>query len=288
MKLDGNYFENNCHFYLKDKMKKLDFNLSASTINSFFTCPWAFKQDKILKIKTTKIPNTILVLAQAFHKIIAEFYEQKKFKTYDLFQNWGKFFDLEVKVQKAEFLDGLAFSKASGFTFLKNWVAMAKENNWLHEAIGAELEFMQPYTNDKFEINFHGFMDLVIEIDGKVYIIDWKTGKHDEEKYKLQAITYSWALYKQFGLMEDKVRFVHPSKKMNTIIDVKVTDEDYYIVKDKVEKMFFAIENDKFDKIVNEKSQCKYCNWLECEHNVNKNLKEFIFLKKQKDEAEDC
>lgn len=256
-------------------MIKLDFNLSASTINYFFTCPWAFKQDKILKRPVIKIPNTILVTAQAFHKMLAEFYEQKHFRTYDLFRNWEKCFDVETKVQNAQHLQGLSYAKASGYTLIKNWVAMAKENNWLHEAIGAELEFMQPYSNNRFEINFHGFMDLVIEVDNKIYVLDWKTGKHDEEKYKLQALTYSWALYKQFNMVEECVRFIHPSKKMNTIINVKVKDEDYLIVKDKVEAIFNAIEKDDFKKNV-EKSHCKYCNWVDCEHNVNENLKQHI------------
>jgi len=251
-------------------LKTLDFNLSASTINYFCTCPWAFKQDKVLKRPTLKVPSAPLVLGQAFHKLLESFYEQKTFRVYDLFKNWEKFFDIEVKVQKAEKIE-LKYARGSGFTLIKNWVAMAKENDWMHESIGSELEFKQPYSNSRFLINVHGYMDLLIEVNGKIYILDWKTGKHSAEKYRLQAILYSWALAKQFDMIEDCVRFVHPSKKENRIVDVKVTDEDYYAVMKKVDKMFDAIEADCFEKVVSD--NCKWCSWTDCPHNINENGK---------------
>ena len=156
---------------------------------------------------------------------------------------------------------------------LKNWVAMAKENKWLHEAIGIEDPFLFPYQNDRFKINVKGFMDLLIEVDSDLFVLDWKSGKHDVDKYKRQAIIYSWATYKKYNRMEKCVRFVHPSKKENRIVDVCVSDEDYYLVKKDVEDIFDAIECDKFDKKPEEK-KCGWCNWIDCEHNKNTTLKE--------------
>ena len=260
---------------------KLDFNLSASTINYFCTCPFAFYQDKILKRPTVKVSSVPLVLGQAFHKIMEEFYKKKTWRTYDLFQNWEKMFDVEAKIQNVTTPD-LKYAKGSGFTLIKNWVALAKENDWLHAAYrfdndqeGIECEFSLPYDNDRFEITVHGFMDLVIESKGKIYILDWKTGKHSAEKYTLQAILYSWAMYKKYGLMEESVRFVHPSKKENRVVDVKVTDEDYMKVIGKVNQMFDAIEQNNFVKNVDE-SHCKWCNWTNCEYNTNENAKKLI------------
>lgn len=261
-------------------MKKLEFNLSASTINSFCSCAWAFKQDKLLKRQAIELPSTALVLGQAFHKLMESFYKQKTWRTYDLFQNWEKFFDIEAKIQKAEHDPYLKYAKGGGFTMIKNWVAMAKENKWLHEAYtfdnnqdGIETEFLLPYDNNRFQINVHGFMDLVIEVDGKIYILDWKTGKHSKEKYHLQALIYSWAMYKKFGIVEEKVRFVHPGKKQNEIVDVKIKDEDYKIVAEKVNRMFDAIESDNFEK--NKGENCKWCKWIDCPANTNDNLKRF-------------
>lgn len=259
--------------------QKLNFNLSASTINSYCSCPWAFKQDKLLKRKAIEIPSVALVSGQAFHKLMEAFYAKKVWRTYDLFQNWEKFFDIEAKAQNATKDPYLKYAKGSGFTMIKNWVTMAKENKWLHEAYafdngqtGIETEFLLPYNNNRFEINVHGFMDLVIEVDGKIYILDWKTGKHSEEKYKLQALIYSWAMYKKFGIVEDSVRFVHPSKKQNIIVDVVVRDTDYKIVAEKVDKLFDSIETDEFEKI--EGTNCKWCKWIDCPANINSNLKE--------------
>jgi len=196
-----------------------------------------------------------------------------------LFQNWEKFFNIETKIQGAQGDPYLKFSKATGFTMIKNWVTMAKENNWLHDVMlfpdkkdGIELEFLLPYSNDKFILNVHGFMDLVIESNSKIYILDWKTGKHHEESYKNQAIIYSWALYKKYGLIEDCVRFVHPTKKVNDIKDVKVKDEDYIKIKNVVDDIFNAIDNDYYPKIKDDK-KCGYCNWTDCENNKNKALK---------------
>lgn len=257
-------------------MKKLDFNLSASTLNGFVSCPYAFKQDKILKRETIRAPSVFLVFGQAFHKLLETFYKKGTFKTYDLFQNWEKFFDIEVKTQEAHGNPQLKFFKATGFTMVKNWVAMAKENNWLHEPyLEPEWEFLLPYDNDKFEINVHGFMDLVIENDSKVYIIDWKTGKHSEDNYKRQAVLYSWAMYKKFGVIEDCVKFVHPAKKQNFIVDVHVKDEDYLEIKRVVDEMFYAIESDYYIKKPEEK-KCGWCNWADCEHNTNEKLKQLI------------
>jgi predicted RecB family nuclease len=270
-------------------LKKLDFNLSASTINYFVTCPFAFYQDKILKRPTVKVPSVALVLGQSFHKLMEQFYRLGTFSTGMLFKNWEKIFDVETKIQGAQKLE-LKFAKATGFTMIKNWVAMAKENGWLQNAYifddgksGIENEFLLPYDNDRFEINVHGFMDLVIEINGQIHILDWKTGKHSEDKYTLQAILYSWALYKKYGLIEEKIRFVHPSKKENRIVDVIVKDEHYKTISKEVTKMFDAIESNKFIKMKDEKN-CKWCNWLDCPNNVNEFAKDL--MKKMKAEEE--
>lgn len=264
-----------------NKKKKLNFNLSASTINSFVSCPWSFQQDKILHRESISIPSAPLVLGQAFHKLLESFYKRKIWSTYDLFQNWGRTFDVETKLQNAKNVQGLKYARASGFTQIKNWVAMAKKNYWLQEAFmfkdksdGIEHEFLLPYENDKFEINVHGFMDLVIEVNGRIYILDWKTGKHSEDKYYLQALIYSWALYKQHGLIEESVRFVHPKKDLNTIVDVKIKDEDYLKVANKVNQIFKSIEADYFEK--RKSNNCKWCKWVDCSNNTNEGLKELI------------
>lgn len=252
-------------------MKKLDFNISASTLNRYITCPWSFKQDKILKRETLKVPAPPLIYGQAFHKLLESFYKKKTFSTYDLFKNWEKFFDIEVEIQKGHGLTQLKYLRASGFTMIKNWVAMAKENDWLHEAFGIELPFLEPYQNDRFEINVKGFMDLVIENKNKLYILDWKTGKFKEDDYTIQAIIYSWALYKKYNYIEESVRFVCPAKKENRIVDIKVKDDDYLLIKKHVDNMFDDIENDSFKR--NKSGHCRWCEWIDCKYNQNENAK---------------
>lgn len=250
-------------------MQKLNFNLSASALNIFCKCPFAFKCEKIDKILIEKIPSSALVSGQAFHKLLLYFYKTKIFNTYSLFENWEKFFNIETKIQNAQNLE-LKFAKATGYTMIKNWVTMAKKECWLHSAYlfndgeeGIELKFYLPYDNNEFEINVSGAIDLIIEVNGKINILDWKTGKLDD-KHKMQGIIYSWALYKKYGLIEDVVRFVHPAKKENKIVDVKVEEKDYYLIVEKVNEIFKAIQENNFKKINGE--HCKWCGITKCQY----------------------
>jgi len=259
-------------------MKKLDFNLSASTLAKFEGCPWAFKQDKILKREPLSKPGAALVKAQAFHALMEWFYISKKFNTYPLFNEWERFFEEQRKKYKCND-PYLKYAKMSGYTMIKNWVAMAKKYGWLKEAVqigdqyGVEMEFMLPYENDRYEINVHGFIDLVIEVNGEVYILDWKTGKV-YDYYRLQGILYSWAIYKKFGIVEDSFIFVHPAKKVNDIFSLKVEDKDYNEIVVLVNELFDCIEEDNFEK--RPADGCRYCDYVDCEHNTNKILKDHI------------
>lgn len=76
-----------------------------------------------------------------------------------------------------------------------------------------EMEFHFPYGADRDAPTGYvkGFIDLVVEQEGRVYVLDWKSDlladytpatidRHVAENYELQAQLYSLALLKLFGL----------------------------------------------------------------------------------------
>jgi len=259
-------------------MKKLDFNLSASTLGKFDGCPWAFQQDKILKREPISKAGATLVKAQAFHELMKAFYYKKDFITRSLFNDWEGVFNQKTKEYKCTD-PYLKYTKMSGYTMIKNWVAMAHKNKWLQKAkylgkdYGIELEFIIPYENDRYEINVKGYIDAIFQVDDKLFIVDWKTGKY-YDYYRIQGLIYSWALNKKYGYVEDAVLFVHPAKKVNDIFIQKVEDKDYNEIVVLVNKMFDCIDNNEFEK--KPADGCRYCDYVDCEYNKNNILKDHI------------
>lgn len=262
--------------------KPLGFNLSASTINAFHSCPWQWAQGKILKRTPPRDPSPYLVLGNSFHHIMEEFYKREftygAWNTKWIFNNWEKIFKIEAKKEGAEDLPQLKYIKATGFTMIKNWVVMAQDNGWLTDPLvidnkpSIELKFAVPYENDRFEAKLTGGIDLVTCSEKKktITIIDWKSGKH-HDNYKIQGLIYSAALYKQYGITEDEVMFVHPAKSQNKIVSFQFKDTDYAEITQSVDPIFDAVEKNDFVKIKGD--NCKYCPWTECENNVNEGLK---------------
>ena len=259
-------------------MKKLNFNLSATALSLFVSCPWAFEQSKILNKIVVSKPAATLVLAQAFHDLMKTFYNNKNFNVKILFDSWEDAFNKKTKEYKCTD-PYLNYAKNSGYTMIKNWIIMAKANKWLREAryfgndYAVELEFLLPFENDRYIINVHGFIDIILEIDDKFYIIDWKTGKY-YDYYIYQALIYSWAFNKKYQFVEERVLFVHPAKKVNDIFFIKVNDEDYNKILKLANKLFDCVDENKFKK--NKGDHCRYCDFIDCENNTNDTLKVYI------------
>lgn len=262
--------------------RPLGFNLTASTINSFNSCPWAWAQKKILKRKPPSDPSPYLVLGNSFHHIIEDFYAREynlgSWNTNWIFKNWERVFKIEAKKEGAENHPQLHFIRSGGLTMIKNWVAMAKENDWLQDPFiingkpAVELKFSVPYDNDRFEAKMTGAIDLVMHSKrlNRLSVIDWKSGKH-HDNYRMQGLIYSATFYKQYGFTEDEVLFVHPAKKQNIIKRFQFEDTDYKEITSSVDVIFDAVEKNEFPKVKHD--GCKYCPWTECENNCNKNLK---------------
>jgi exodeoxyribonuclease V beta subunit len=79
------------------------------------------------------------------------------------------------------------------------------------------MEFLYPMPGRSGRGFIKGFIDLVFEWEGRIYVADWKSdllpgygsehlSRHVEENYQLQAELYTLAMVKLFGLT-DRARF---------------------------------------------------------------------------------
>ena len=147
--------------------------------------------------------------------------------------------------------------------------AIESKNNWIIEPPGygeTRINGLKAYCK----------VDFLYPIHDEVFIIDWKTGKQDEEKHRKQLIGYTvWASY-HLGIAPSKINpivsYLFPNYDE---VKVRFTEEDIKDFSDKLleetNEMYqycsninenIPIEKSLFSKTSNEKI-CAYCNYKE-------------------------
>lgn len=153
-----------------------------------------------------------------------------------------------------------------------NWLttkALSNKTDWIIEPPGygeARLSGMKIYCK----------VDFLFPVGDAIYIIDWKTGKRDEEKHKKQLLGYvSWA---SFHLDKDPVKIVPTIAYLKpSYEEVQMKFNEYDIqdfaiqIKEETEEMYSLCSNieeniprdkEEFTKTTNIKV-CNYCNYRE-------------------------
>ena len=150
------------------------------------------------------------------------------------------------------------------------WVtkkAVTNKTDWIIEPEGfgeARLDGMKVYCK----------VDFLFPVDDQIYILDWKTGKVQEDKHKKQLLGYTTFAHYHLGVDPESIHpiiaYLLPEYKE---VAVKVSKEDITAsaeqIKKEIEVMHTFCENiednipvykDKFTKTTNEKI-CNYCNY---------------------------
>ena len=160
------------------------------------------------------------------------------------------------------------FLASNRFEWIRD-IAIAEKDNWLIEPPGygeSRLDEMKLYCK----------VDFLTPLDGKIVILDWKTGKKNEEKHSKQLVGYaSWALHNmdmEAPKIEAIMVYLFPEYDEITInvnehdlmeykeIMIMQTREMYSYCSDFEENQPLAKE--EFPMIEDTKS-CKYCNYKE-------------------------
>ena len=160
------------------------------------------------------------------------------------------------------------FLASNRFEWIRD-IAIAEKDNWLIEPPGygeSRLDEMKLYCK----------VDFLTPLDGKIVILDWKTGKKNEEKHSKQLVGYaSWVLHNmdmEAPEIEPIMVYLFPEYDEITInvnehdlkeykeIMILQTREMYGYCSDFEENQPLAKE--EFPMIEDTKS-CKYCNYKE-------------------------
>lgn len=91
----------------------------------------------------------------------------------------------------------------NGFLSFMRWWSIISQHN--HKVIFTEEPLVCPY--------YGGTLDLFLFIDGKKYIVDFKTSNHFNYKYHLQTAAYRRLLYYEYGFIVDGIIILKLSKK---------------------------------------------------------------------------
>lgn len=88
------------------------------------------------------------------------------------------------------FIDG-SLSNEFGFLAFKRWWDMINKQNEI-KVIGSEQELVCPW--------FGGTYDMLIEINGKLWLVDFKTSNHVTMNYAMQLAAYRYILWTEHNI----------------------------------------------------------------------------------------
>ncbi len=160
------------------------------------------------------------------------------------------------------------FLASDRFTWIKN-IAIAEKNNWMIEPPG--------YGESKLgEMKLYCKVDFLTPLDGKIVILDWKTGKKDGEKHTKQLVGYaSWVLHNMDIETKDIkpiMVYLYPEYDEITINVNEKNLRDYReIIINQTQEMYSYCSNyeeniplakEEFHMIDTDK-KCKDCNYKE-------------------------
>lgn len=253
--------------------------LSASTIASCQECTLKSYWHNV--VKPIEVPqNHFGVFGTLLHWTIKEVIEHSLFDQWNIVKNMytEKYSNLFLKNELLEKPDNEGFYY-SGLKILHGWRKDFQDRGW-HKAQNLMLEkyFRIPV---KKNLMFSGFVDYLMEFEGEIYLIDWKSNKktltEEDIKDNIQLNMYYWA-GQQYNVAPDKVGLYF--LRSNTYVSVERCQDD-------VEHLFnnaFEVESRFLKKDLEanySKDNCKWCGYTSiCDAYKNKEVMNYDKLNK--------
>ena len=152
---------------------------------------------------------------------------------------------------------------------LDNLHEILVKKNWCQTPVilgnkpAVEFRFKFNYDgHERYYTNVSGSIDLLLCIDDKYHIIDWKSGS-DESFHKLkledadQLIMYSAAIKKLNDINEETLHYVY--FYCNKVFDYTVEDEHFIHLKNRINTIIDAYETNSFEKTHG--THCNICEY---------------------------
>lgn len=106
---------------------------------------------------------------------------------------------------------------------------------------------------------YGGTLDMLIEIDGLVYLVDFKTSNHLSYKYHLQTAAYRRMLWLVYGILVDGIIILKLSKDNISFEEqfLNLRDYDQLVYVNECERCFISLVNSYYNRLlVENKFKC--------------------------------
>jgi DNA helicase-2/ATP-dependent DNA helicase PcrA len=257
--------------YIKDLFLKN--NLSVTALNNYLDCPIKYLFRSLLKLPSDFSPN--LLYGDLIHSALDKFFNESKKS--EKIETKNKLIDFYNKA-----IDQSSFSGSDYEKYLERGRQTLAEyydnyvSDWTFK-IETEKRIKRQFQLDSGEeINLSGILDKVefleSEIEGKINIIDYKTGKPysdksvktQKEDLDRQLVFYHLLLEgyndNKFTINNSVLDFVEKNKKGNYeqhIVDV--SEEDLSNLKEKINEVSKEIISGEFLDKGCDKRDCEFC-----------------------------
>lgn len=199
-------------------------NISYSFISSWKSCQFATFLDYIVRVNFIETNERNFIVGTVFHNLFEQWYRTKEFNTEWLYDNYERYFDIEVKKVKCIKWNGgekkdreYMLNKLKGF--IDNQIEIIKEYDLTNGDYLIEELFEIKEKN--FNIKFKGYIDLLFQKNnGELWILDYKTQSNKNiiiEQLLIYYFGYTKYIQKKykdkFKSKPDKVGIILPNFK---------------------------------------------------------------------------
>lgn len=255
-------------------MKK---HISYSELKIWAECAWRHKLqylDNLAPFKGNEFTTFGTALHAVSEKYLIQESDQKPEEYFEL-QFLNELKELKEKDEDIELdLDLIQKMRSQGTNLAPQVVPSLEEHFGEYEVFSVEEKLYEPIETE--ELNFKGFIDVVIKKDDIYHILDWKTCSWgwDQNKKRDRLMTYQLTLYKLFFAKKHKIDpkkikthfgLLKRTAKKNQIEIFEVTSgpKKTENALNLMNKALYNIGNKRFIK---NKLSCKYCPFDRTEH----------------------
>lgn len=252
-------------------------HVSFSALKIWNECPFRYKLEYEDRVGVyTNTPYTIFGTAlheAAELKVLDESVDEKK-----IFLDK---FESELKVLKENNPDSddklLNEMKEQGLSLAPQIIPALKEKFGDFKVLAAEEDIFEAIKcNPEIGYNFKGFIDLIIQVEDKIHIIDWKSCSWgwDSKKKADKMTTYQLTFYKHFYAQKHNIdlkkiethfALLKRTAKKNNVEIFRVTNGPKKIQNALtfLNKALYNINKKNFPK---NKLNCKFCEFKNTQH----------------------
>jgi DNA helicase-2/ATP-dependent DNA helicase PcrA len=266
-----------------------EYNLSATHLNSYLTCPHAFFYTNILRVPKPR--NAAMAFGTSVHEALEFVFTAMQKSPEQIFPPKAAFVDIFIREMKKR-LD--SFTEVEFERRLTKGIQTMEKlydqdvNSW-HRDVLLEKAFKVTLDTD---IRINGRVDkLEILHESSINLVDYKTGTYDRKKFQLpdpeqvekavkdgkepkhedlyggdywrQAVFYKIMVEEcpenRYHVASTEFCFVEPDAKTGGFINhkVEITPDDEAIVREQIATVYQRIMNREFDQ----RCTSMYCEW---------------------------